>query len=148
MQFERLNEFPVIVLFWRSPEHPVVRRRRPLLSAEIGTSIDQFSVDVLHTLHLGIFQDCILRALWLFVKTEHLVARTFFSVLSCRACLYLITHTCVWLKGSMTQFTGVMCCLAAHPKSLHLTACFHKHLSAFVTPSHQSVPHRHGRHDR
>ena len=34
MQFERLIEFPVVVLFWRSSEHPVVRRRHPLFSAD------------------------------------------------------------------------------------------------------------------
>ena len=70
MQLERLIEFPVTVLFWRSPDRPVVHRRHPLLSAEIGTCIDQFSVDVLHTLRLGTFQDWILRALWLFVDFD------------------------------------------------------------------------------
>ena len=41
MQFEILIEFPVIVLFWRSLERPVVRRRHPLLTVEIGTSTDE-----------------------------------------------------------------------------------------------------------
>ena len=40
MQFEILIEFPVIVLFWRSLERPVVRRRHPLLAIEIGKSTD------------------------------------------------------------------------------------------------------------
>lgn len=72
LQFECLIEFPVIVLFWGSPEHPVVHRRHPLLSFEIGTSIDVFSVHVLHTLHLGVFQDWILRTLWLFYVFDFL----------------------------------------------------------------------------
>ena len=62
MQFECLIELLVILLFWSSPVRPVVHRRHPLLSVEIGTS-----VDVLHTLLWGIFQGWILRALWLFV---------------------------------------------------------------------------------
>ena len=33
MQLERLIELPVIVLIWRSPEHPVVHLRHPLLGA-------------------------------------------------------------------------------------------------------------------
>ena len=48
----------------------MVRRRHSLLSVEIGTPIDEFSVDVLPSLHLGIFQDWILRALWLFVDFD------------------------------------------------------------------------------
>ena len=72
MQFDRLTEFLVIVLFGRSPEDPVAHRRHPLLSAEIGTSIDQFSVDVLHALHSGMFQGWILGALWLFVDFDFL----------------------------------------------------------------------------
>ena len=63
MRLERLIELLVIVLFWRSPEHRVVHRRQPLVSFEIGTSIDEFRVEVLHTLQLDIFQDLILRAL-------------------------------------------------------------------------------------
>ena len=74
MQFERLIEFLYIVLFWRCLEHPVVLRGHPLLSAEMGASIDEFSVDVLHALHLGIFQDWILRALWLSVDFDLLDA--------------------------------------------------------------------------
>ena len=39
-------------------------------SVEIGTSIDEFSADVLRALHLGIFQASILPALWLFVDFD------------------------------------------------------------------------------
>ena len=63
------------MLLWNSLQDPVVRRRHPLLSAEIGTNIDEFNVDVLHTLHLGMFQDWILRALWLFVDFDFLDTR-------------------------------------------------------------------------
>ena len=48
-KFESLIERFVLVLFWGSPEHPLVHRRHPLLSVELGTSIDEFRVDVLHT---------------------------------------------------------------------------------------------------
>ena len=67
MQFGRLMAFLVIVLCWKSPEHPVVHRHHPLPSAEIGTSIGQFSGDELHTLHLDVFRVLTLRAPWLFV---------------------------------------------------------------------------------
>ena len=67
MQFGRLMAFLVIALCWRSPEHPVVHRHHPLPSAEIGTSIGQFSGDEVHTLHLDVFRVLTLRATWLFV---------------------------------------------------------------------------------
>ena len=46
-----------------------MHRRHPLLSVEIGTSIDE-SASTCSTLHFGIFQDWILRALWLFVDFD------------------------------------------------------------------------------
>ena len=49
------------------------------------------------------------------VKTEHLVARTFFSV--SRTFSQFITRTCVWLKSGM-------CCTFAHRKSHPLTIRF------------------------
>ena len=78
------------------------------------------------------------------MKTAHFVARTFFSVLSCRACLtHLITHTCVWLKGLMTQVTGVRC--ASQITASH--SMFHKTLlgvpdtfSTFCSSPSQTAP--------
>ena len=57
---------------------------------------------------------------------------------------HLIIRTCVWFKAQ--DATGVVCCLVAHPKSFHHTACFTKHFLVFVTPSHHSVPHLHRLH--
>ena len=50
------------------------------------------------------------------------------------------SRTCAWLKGLMTSVTRVACCLVAHHRTLHLTACFTKYFSAFLTPSLHSVP--------
>ena len=78
------------------------------------------------------------------MKTERLVVRTFFSVLSCRARLSTFDHA--HMRGSSEVWFLLMRCLVTHPKSFHLIACFTKHFSAFLTPSHQSVLHRHRLH--
>ena len=55
---------PYLVLFWRIPETPSVHRRHPLLNPELYIGLESFSVDMLHTLHLGVFQYWCARALW------------------------------------------------------------------------------------
>ena len=66
------------------------------------------------------------------VKTEHLVARTFFSVL--RTWSQIITRTCVRLKCGM-------CCTFAHLKSHPLTTCFIDHSLLCLTHVLLFVPH-------
>ena len=58
-EFDRISKFPALVLFWRAPENPIVHRRNPLLSEDLGTGLHTFGVDDCHTLHLGTFQDWI-----------------------------------------------------------------------------------------
>ena len=53
-----MQNFAVMVLPWRSPEHPMVHRRHPLRSVEIATGVDECSFDV------GILQDWTPRALF------------------------------------------------------------------------------------
>ena len=55
--FEQLCEPWPIVTFWRRGLETRVRHRFPLLSNEIGVSIDHICIDKLHTLYLGICQD-------------------------------------------------------------------------------------------
>ena len=55
--FERLSVFPVRVLFWRSKEETLCRRRCPLFSPEIGIVPDKIcALDWLHGLSLGVWQ--------------------------------------------------------------------------------------------
>ena len=63
------------------------------------------------------------------LKTEHLVARTFYSVLSVSRTFDL--HTCVWLKISQ-ELCGPSAQLKSHP----LTACFIDHSSTRLTHFH------------
>ena len=54
-----LQNFAVMVLSWRSPEHPMVHRSHPLRSVEIATGVDECS-----SIDVGILQDWTPRALW------------------------------------------------------------------------------------
>ena len=56
------------------------------------------------------------------VKTAHIVARTFFSVLLRRARVseHFESRPHAWLK----MFTGVVCCVVAYLKTPHRTPCF------------------------
>ena len=61
------------------------------------------------------------------LKTEHLVARTFFSL----SLFLTITRTCVWHKASRLKF-GTRC-TSAHHKSHPLTTCFIDHSLTCLT---------------
>ena len=52
--FDRLDSFPVDVLFWRVPQETRVRHRNPLMWPETGITMDALAIDLLHTLHLGV----------------------------------------------------------------------------------------------
>ena len=61
---------PATLLFWRHASVPTVHRRHPLLCDELGIGMDMFTIDTLHTLHLGVFQFWLARCLWLFISTD------------------------------------------------------------------------------
>ena len=63
-RFDDQSTFPVIVWFWRAPLQPTVHKRHPILDVALGTGVVTFSLDILRTLHLGVFQYWILRAVW------------------------------------------------------------------------------------
>ena len=63
MDFDTL-EPPFVVCFWRTRDAPIVHRRHPLLTEELGIGLHSFSIDILHTLHLGVFQFWLAEALW------------------------------------------------------------------------------------
>ena len=59
------NFTPFICLFWRpAPKNERVYHRFPLICAELGISIETFSVDELHNVHLGIMRVFVGRAIW------------------------------------------------------------------------------------
>ena len=63
-RFDDQSAFSVVVLFWRAPLQPTVQRRHPILNVALGTGVETFSLDILHTLHLGVFQYWILPNVW------------------------------------------------------------------------------------
>ena len=48
MDFDTL-EPPFVVCFWRTRDAPIVHRRHPLLTEELGIGLHSFSIDILHT---------------------------------------------------------------------------------------------------
>ena len=84
---------------------------------------------------------CKRRVVW----TEHFVARTFFSVLSCRARLSMFNlHT----RMRVAQDVNRSCVVPLRTqKSSRLTACFTRHFSVYLTPSHRFVRRLHRRHN-
>ena len=76
--------------------------------------------------------------------TEHVVSRTFFSVLSCCARLSTFDfHT----RMRVAQDVHRSCVVPLRTqKSCHLTACFTEHFSVYLTPSHRFVPRLNRRH--
>ena len=69
-RFDDQSAFPVTVLFWRAPLQPTVHRRHPILNVALGTGVGTFSLDIVHTLHLGVFQYWVLRAVWQCVQSD------------------------------------------------------------------------------
>ena len=56
---------PFVLKFWRAPDKKkiVVNHRNPVLTIQLGIGYWTFSLDVLHCLHLGVFQAWITRVL-------------------------------------------------------------------------------------
>lgn len=64
------SDFPINLVFWRTSQEGMVRHRCPLFSRRSGISATAICVDELHTLHLGIFQDFVLAALWQIIEQD------------------------------------------------------------------------------
>ena len=59
--FDKLQNFPVTVLFWRHNNETMTLHRNPLFEA---LPFDYLAVDVLHTLHLGVYKAFCASTLW------------------------------------------------------------------------------------
>ena len=69
--FEVASPFkPFTILFWRTLEVTAVLHRNPILLPDLGISYMQFSVDVLHCLHLGVFLYYLTKALHMIFKVD------------------------------------------------------------------------------
>lgn len=62
------TKYPITITLWRRSDETRSRHRNPLFDApgrnQIGISTSSLALDVLHTIHLGIAQFCILEILW------------------------------------------------------------------------------------
>ena len=68
---------PFVVTFWRIPSRGFVsaHHRNPLLSEELGTSYRTFGLDVLHTMHLGVFLSWMTRAVHYLIDVDVFASR-------------------------------------------------------------------------
>ena len=62
--FERIDAWPVQILFWRQGQSSMVIHRFPLFDPAIGASILMILIDALHTLNLGVYQLWCLFCIW------------------------------------------------------------------------------------
>ena len=62
--FDGLSSFPVEIIFWRRSAETSCLHRNPLFDAALGVGLESIGVDVLHTLHLGVFQKLVAKAWW------------------------------------------------------------------------------------
>jgi hypothetical protein len=68
--FDRIDQFPCTVLFWRVSHESRTRHRNPLFDEAVGVTIDTLMVDKLHTLHLGPAQAWCLHTLWRLILAD------------------------------------------------------------------------------
>ena len=63
--FAQWTRFPLRVVFWRSRNETMCRRRCPLLARDLGLTLrSAVAFDVLHTLHLGVMNSYCCLVLW------------------------------------------------------------------------------------
>ena len=67
--FERLV-LPCLILFWRESDEVTTHHRHPLIGTELGVGLHNFSIDVLHTLHLGIYHAWLNYVIWVFIFAD------------------------------------------------------------------------------
>ena len=69
--FEGLaSRLPVTVTFWRRQNNTAAVHRNPLFNARTGLSVQNLAIDVLHTLHLGVFKSYCTTALWSLIQAD------------------------------------------------------------------------------
>ena len=67
--FEQLTP-PCRVLFWRPRQSTLANRRCPLFCPEVGVSIESCTADPMHTLHLGVYKDSCMTAVWMLLEAD------------------------------------------------------------------------------
>lgn len=71
VEFFNLATFPIRVCFWRRSEETLVHHSNPLWDEGLGvTPARSLTVDVLHTLHLGVFQQWCKHNVWLLLESS------------------------------------------------------------------------------
>jgi len=66
--FEKITTFPARVLFWRPSSETLARRRCPLLDRTLNTSPAKIlTVDLMHTLYLGVMLAFVRKVVWFFM---------------------------------------------------------------------------------
>ena len=65
--FDLINTFPVVVIFWSVASQSRALHRNPLFSEELGVGLHSLAIDILHTLYLGVVARWVVAALWLLV---------------------------------------------------------------------------------
>ena len=69
--FNEPSNYPLRLIFWRRTLETFTRRRCPLFSSEINTSVEQnFAIDMLHAFYLGVVPKWIGLVLWEFIKAD------------------------------------------------------------------------------
>ena len=69
-------ELPFTVKFWRiARDRIVVHHRNPIIAMDLGLSTRNFSGDILHGMHLGLFPVWITRSLWLLFSVDAFESR-------------------------------------------------------------------------
>ena len=69
--FEYLSsQLPVTVVFWRRENDTLALHRNPLFRTDLGITIQCFAIDVMHTLHLGVFKAYCWSVLWRLIDCD------------------------------------------------------------------------------
>jgi hypothetical protein len=61
---------PIYIIFWRPSAQTKSKHRNPLFAPETGISISTLAIDILHTLHLGVFQFWAKLCFWFFIDAN------------------------------------------------------------------------------
>ena len=67
------GQFPaggLTLVFWDVSRESHTRHRNPVFGARTGVSVAACSVDELHTMHLGVFQDYVATAMWRMIQAD------------------------------------------------------------------------------
>ena len=70
MQFFSIREFPVSIVFWRTSDNPAILRRNPVFDQALGITVESLTIDVLHTLNLGVYKIFTVRVFWALLSAD------------------------------------------------------------------------------